>query len=210
MSEVLHRALHLCMTMIPEPNLWADLRDRDRSLDEVEYPPHHLEAVNNTRILTLPRGNGNSNCNPRDPFLKEELELEPGHNHTGNGLHSGSAVTVSSAASMNNVNSEAEVMRQRQRWTRRWYLLVIVLLYIGLLASFSLNVSLLLRKPSVTSTGGTSKTSGSDVTSTGISSAANSALDNQGNSLTSSTDLQGEGRTKFTFFTYDSISRNQN
>ena len=32
------------------------------------------------------------------------------------------------------------------RWTRRWYLLVIVLLYIGLLASFSLNVSLLLRK----------------------------------------------------------------
>ena len=196
--------------MIPEPNLWADLRDRDRSLDEVEYPPHHLEAVNNTRTLTLPRGNGNSNCNPRDPFLKEELELEPGHNHTGNGLHSGSAVTVSSAASMNNVNSEAEVMRQRQRWTRRWYLLVIVLLYIGLLASFSLNVSLLLRKPSVTSTGGTSKTSGSDVTSTGISSAANSALDNQGNSLTSSTDLQGEGRTKFTFFTYDSISRNQN
>lgn len=193
MSEVLHRALHLCMTMIPEPNLWADLRDRDRSLDEVEYPPHHLEAVNNTRTLTLPRGNGNSNCNPRDPFLKEELELEPGHNHTGNGLHSGSAVTVSSAASMNNVNSEAEVMRQRQRWTRRWYLLVIVLLYIGLLASFSLNVSLLLRKPSVTSTGGTSKTSGSDVTSTGISSAANSALDNQGNSLTSSTDLQGEG-----------------
>ena len=34
-----------------------------------------------------------------------------------------------------------------KRWTRRWYLLVIVLLYIGLLASFSLNVSLLLRKP---------------------------------------------------------------
>ena len=32
------------------------------------------------------------------------------------------------------------------RWTRRWYLLVIVLLYVGLLASFSLNVSLLLRK----------------------------------------------------------------
>ena len=34
------------------------------------------------------------------------------------------------------------------RWTRRWYLLVIVLLYVGLLASFSLNVSLLLRKGS--------------------------------------------------------------
>ena len=92
--------------MIPEPNLWADLRDRDRSLDEVEYPPHHLEAVNNTRTLTLPR-----NSNPRDPFLKEELELEPGH-----GPHSGSAVTVSSAASMNNVNEATEVMRQRQRW----------------------------------------------------------------------------------------------
>ena len=36
--------------MIPEPNLWADLRDRDRGLDEVEYPPHHLEvAPSNTR-----------------------------------------------------------------------------------------------------------------------------------------------------------------
>ena len=32
------------------------------------------------------------------------------------------------------------------RWPRRWYLLVIILLYVGLLASFSLNVSLLLRK----------------------------------------------------------------
>lgn len=49
---------------------------------------------------------------------------------------------------MNNV-SDPDVLRQRQRWTRRWYLLVIVLLYIGLLASFSLNVSLLLRKPSL-------------------------------------------------------------
>ena len=141
---------------------------------------------------TLPR---NCDHSGGHGYIKEELELEP-----GNG--SASAVTVSSAASMNNVNDAAEVLRQRQRWTRRWYLLVIVLLYIGLLASFSLNVSLLLRKPSVTSTGGTTKTSGSDVTSTGISSAANSALDNQGNSLTSSTDLQGEGRTKFTFFTY--------
>ena len=62
------------------------------------------------------------------------------------------AVIVSSAASMNNVNDAAEVLRQRQRWTRRWYLLVIVLLYIGLLASFSLNVSLLLRKPAASVT----------------------------------------------------------
>ena len=59
---------------------------------------------------------------------------------------------MSSAASMNNVNDAAEVLRQRQRWTRRWYLLVIVLLYIGLLASFSLNVSLLLRKPAASVT----------------------------------------------------------
>jgi len=123
--------------MIPEPNLWADLRDRDRGLDEVEYPPHHLEvAPSNTRTLTLPR-----NCDHSGHgYIKEELELEP-----GNG--SATTVTVSSAASMNNVNDAAEVLRQRQRWTRRWYLLVIVLLYIGLLASFSLNVSLLLRKP---------------------------------------------------------------
>ena len=35
----------------------------------------------------------------------------------------------------------------RQRIARKWYLIVIVLLYVGLLASFSLNVSLLLRKP---------------------------------------------------------------
>ena len=80
----------------------------------------------------------------------------------GNGVHSsgialsGGLTTCSTAAaSMNNVNAsavmEAETMRQRQRWTRRWYLLVIVLLYIGLLASFSLNVSLLLRKPASSS-----------------------------------------------------------
>ncbi len=31
--------------------------------------------------------------------------------------------------------------------SRKWYLVVIVLLYIGLLASFSLNVTLLMRKP---------------------------------------------------------------
>jgi len=35
----------------------------------------------------------------------------------------------------------------RQRVARKWYLVVIVLLYVGLLASFSLNVTLLLRKP---------------------------------------------------------------
>ena len=122
--------------MIPEPNLWADIRERDRGLEEqVEYPPHHLDATS-VHTRTLPR-----NCEHH--FLKEELELEPGGPNGSAGT-----VTVSSAASMNNV-SDPEVLRQRQRWTRRWYLLVIVLLYIGLLASFSLNVSLLLRKPSV-------------------------------------------------------------
>ena len=35
----------------------------------------------------------------------------------------------------------------RARVSRKWYLVVIVLLYIGLLASFSLNVTLLMRKP---------------------------------------------------------------
>ena len=35
----------------------------------------------------------------------------------------------------------------RARVSRKWYLVVIVLLYIGLLASFSLNVTLPMRKP---------------------------------------------------------------
>ena len=49
-GQVLNRTFDLCASMIPEPNLWADLRDRDRGLDEVEYPPHHLEvAPSNTR-----------------------------------------------------------------------------------------------------------------------------------------------------------------
>ena len=39
----------------------------------------------------------------------------------------------------------------RARVSRKWYLVVIVLLYIGLLASFSLNVTLLMRKPVVKS-----------------------------------------------------------
>lgn len=42
---------------------------------------------------------------------------------------------------------ELEQELNRQRGARKWYLIVIVLLYVGLLASFSLNVSLLLRKP---------------------------------------------------------------
>ena len=37
-----------------------------------------------------------------------------------------------------------------ERTTRRWYLTVIVLLYIGLITSFCLNVSLLLQEPVVT------------------------------------------------------------
>ena len=78
-----------------------------------------------------------------------------GVNNTALGLGGGMTTCSTAAASMNNVNPsavmEAENMRQRQRWTRRWYLLVIVLLYIGLLASFSLNVSLLLRKPNSSS-----------------------------------------------------------
>ena len=57
------------------------------------------------RTLTLPR-----NCDHGGHgYIKEELELEP-----GNG--SATTVTVSSAASMNNVNDAAEVLRQRQRF----------------------------------------------------------------------------------------------
>ena len=78
-----------------------------------------------------------------------------GVNTSSLGLGGALAACGTAAASMNNVNPssvmEAENMRQRQRWTRRWYLLVIVLLYIGLFASFSLNVSLLLRKPASSS-----------------------------------------------------------
>ena len=50
----------------------------------------------------------------------------------------------------------------RARVSRKWYLVVIVLLYIGLLASFSLNVTLLMRKPvfqSVSTPPGESKAS---------------------------------------------------
>lgn len=63
----------------------------------------------------------------------------------------GSLTGLASAGVSLSCNLEAETLRQRQKWTRRWYLLVIVLLYIGLLASFSLNVSLLLRKPTTSS-----------------------------------------------------------
>ena len=121
---------------------------------------------------TLPR---NCDHSGGHGYIKEELELEP-----GNG--SASAVTVSSAASMNNVNDAAEVLRQRQRWTRRWYLLVIVLLYIGLLASFSLNVSLLLRKPS-TSSASVARTAGAGSDSESNSASAASAVSVTGDEI---------------------------
>ena len=47
--------------------------------------------------------------------------------------------------------SQLEEDLMRARVSRKWYLVVIVLLYIGLLASFSLNVTLLMRKPVVKS-----------------------------------------------------------
>ena len=46
-----------------------------------------------------------------------------------------------------NINFQLEEDLVRARVSRKWYLVVIVLLYIGLLASFSLNVTLLMRKP---------------------------------------------------------------
>lgn len=189
--------------MIPEPNLWADLRERDRSLDEVsaDYPPHVHHSMttsttsagalggpasDGTRTLTLPR---NGCLNNRD-FLKEELELEGGSNPSA-------AVTLSSAASMNNVNAavmDAESMRQRQRWTRRWYLLVIVLLYIGLLASFSLNVSLLLRKPSTrpTSSVSTSSVSLSDSAAAMAAAAGGQVMDSSSSGPFTSEDNKGQ------------------
>ena len=137
------------------------------------------------RNRTLPR---NCDHSGGHGYIKEELELEP-----GNG--SASAVTVSSAASMNNVNDAAEVLRQRQRWTRRWYLLVIVLLYIGLLASFSLNVSLLLRKPSTSSSASVARTAGAASDSESNSASAASVTgDETGGDIS-----QQEGKNEFLF-----------
>ena len=147
---------------------------------------------------TLPR---NCDHSGGHGYIKEELELEP-----GNG--SASAVTVSSAASMNNVNDAAEVLRQRQRWTRRWYLLVIVLLYIGLLASFSLNVSLLLRKPS-TSSASVARTAGASDSESNSASAASVTGDETGGDIS-----QQEGKNEFLFsvclYFFSSIKSSQN
>ena len=68
-----------------------------------------LNKENFESTRTLPRNCDHGGTGVVHGYIKEELELEP-----GNG--SASAVTVSSAASMNNVNDAAEVLRQRQRF----------------------------------------------------------------------------------------------
>ena len=66
--------------------------------------------------------------------LQEELELETS---AGGGLGSATSGGLTSTTSMSHLGPpgglDADSLRERQRWTRRWYLLVIVLLYIGLL-----------------------------------------------------------------------------
>jgi hypothetical protein len=52
--------------------------------------------------------------------------------------------TVLSKGHLSNYNSKKSSIDHRERRVRRWYLTVIVLLYIGLITSFCLNVSLLL------------------------------------------------------------------
>ena len=70
--------------------------------------------------------------------VQEELELETSGGNGGLGS-SGTSGGLTSATSMSHLGPpgslglDADSLRERQRWTRRWYLLVIVLLYIGLL-----------------------------------------------------------------------------
>ena len=53
--------------------------------------------------------------------------------------------TVISKGRLSNSNSSSRSIDQQERRVRRWYLTVIVLLYIGLITSFCLNVNLLLK-----------------------------------------------------------------
>ena len=72
---------------------------------------------------------------------QEELELETSGGNGGLGS-SGTSGGLTSTTSMSQLGPpgglglDADSLRERQRWTRRWYLLVIVLLYIGLLVSY--------------------------------------------------------------------------
>ena len=78
------------LQMIPEPNLWSDVRggsvDRDRSMEEIssslamESNNSDFNGHSNATTMTLSRGNNNSRAMAADGF-KEEMELMNHHHH---------------------------------------------------------------------------------------------------------------------------------
>ena len=138
--------------MLPEPDLFASVNNGINS-----DSTHHVRSCQhvNTKYLSNNRSEQNKGIflTSRAEFVSKSKQSEHEHSWSACGksespVHSlglmcqkyrmGKTVTVDH----DNVNAKSVVDPVR---ARKWYLVVIVTLYIGLITSFCLNITLLLR-----------------------------------------------------------------
>ena len=133
--------------MLPEPDLFQcgsptcnTLSRRRRELEEQDRSPGHTVLGPDSQV-TLGRSSG-----VLVGSLGRPAEVLQGGLHRSQGGGKGKSLAVYSSllGAPGTVVGEPEPGLQGSG--RRWYLLVIVLLYIGLITSFCLNVTLLVRR----------------------------------------------------------------
>ena len=135
--------------MLPEPDLFASVKAKDQN------PANNCDAANHTGttdtamvlghpVHTAPAQGqaGLTQLGVRDSDRREHLQHNINHMCQPYSLGTGHIVSKD-----HHFHRKASVksLDFQERRTRRWYLTVIVLLYVGLITSFCLNVSLLLK-----------------------------------------------------------------
>ena len=120
--------------MLAEPDLFSDVNPKHSSL-------YHL-CERRTSSLECEDGHQNADA-VRHPCESERNDLDVKDIKLMNHQHK---FMVGSVLSKDHViSSNTKTIDPHKRLTRRWYLTVIVLLYVGLVTSFCLNISLLLK-----------------------------------------------------------------
>ena len=126
--------------MLPEPDLFANVKAKDQN------PANNCDAANDTLVPYQP---GNTAPTQGQAGLTQLCvgdsdSREHNINHMGQPYNVGTGHMISKEHQFQRQASVKSLDPNETR-ARRWYLTVIVLLYIGLITSFCLNVSLLFK-----------------------------------------------------------------
>ena len=128
-------------TMLPEPDLFSGVPSSNHNQgSKGANVPVTDESVESCALPIASGQGGEGITNLCDSDISElarhNIELK---------CHPNTGASVISRGHLTTSYSSASSIDQRERRVRRWYLIVIVLLYVGLITSFCLNVSLLLK-----------------------------------------------------------------